>query len=79
LESDDRDPEIPPGFARPGERDVAASDLIALRNAHEAAGTAIRLVTRVPTPLKPIADQIIRSASSVPANLAEDQGRSPDP
>jgi len=31
---------------------------------------------RVPAPLKSIADQVIRSASSVPANLAEGQGRS---
>ncbi len=31
---------------------------------------------RVPAPLKSIADQVIRSASSVPANLAEGRGRS---
>lgn len=31
---------------------------------------------RLPTPLKPIADQVIRSASSVPANLADGHGRS---
>jgi four helix bundle protein len=31
---------------------------------------------QVPAPLKPIADQVIRSASSVPANLAEGAGRS---
>ena len=42
----------------------------------EAAGIAISLVMRVPAPLKPIADQVIRSASSVPANLAEGAGRS---
>ena len=41
-----------------------------------AAGLAISLVMRVPAPLKPIADQVIRSASSVPANLAEGSGRS---
>ena len=40
-----------------------------------AAGIAISLVMRVPAPLKPIADQVIRSASSVPANLAEGAGR----
>ena len=49
-------------------------------DAHEkaikAAGIAISLVMRVPAPLKPIADQVIRSASSVPANLAEGAGRS---
>ncbi len=55
---------------------LATSDLIAHRKALEAAGTAIKLVLRVPAPLKPIADQVIRSASSVPANLAEGQGRS---
>ena len=41
-----------------------------------AAGIAISLVTRVPAPLKSIADQVIRSASSVPANIAEGAGRS---
>ena len=48
----------------------------ALEKATTAAGIAIRLVMRVPAPLKPIADQVIRSASSVPANLAEGAGRS---
>ena len=48
----------------------------ALEKATTAAGIAISLVIRVPAPLKTIADQIIRSASSVPANLAEGAGRS---
>ena len=48
----------------------------ALEKAATAAGIAISLVMRVPAPLKPIADQVIRSASSVPANLAEGAGRS---
>jgi len=52
------------------------ADLIAHEKALEAAGDAITLVMRVPAPLKSIADQVIRSASSVPANLAEGQGRS---
>ncbi len=47
----------------------------ALEKATKAAGIAISLVMRVPAPLKPIADQVIRSASSVPANIAEGAGR----
>ena len=44
---------------------LANTGLIAHRKALAAAGTAIRLVIRVPAPLKPIADQVIRSASAV--------------
>ena len=55
---------------------MANTGLIAHRHALEAAGAAIKLVLRLPTPLKPICDQVIRAASSVPANLAEGHGRS---
>ena len=52
------------------------TDLVAHSKALEAAGIAIRMAMRVQSPLKSIADQLIRSASSVPANLAEGHGRS---
>ena len=55
---------------------LPATNLIAYEKAIAAAGTAIQLAKRVPAPLKCIADQVIRSASSVPANLAEGHGRS---
>jgi len=54
---------------------LPATGLLAHSLALEAAGLAISLVTRVPGRLKSLADQVIRSASSVPANLAEGQGR----
>jgi four helix bundle protein len=52
------------------------ANLIAHEKALEAAGIAVMLATRVPAPLKSIAYQVIRSPSSVPANLAEGLGRS---
>ena len=64
------DPEVTMSNARSHNR------LIAHQKALEAAGSAIKLVIRVPSPLKSVADQVIRSASSVPANLAEGHGRS---
>ena len=50
-------------------------NLIATEKAIQAAAEAIRLVKQVPAPLKSLADQVIRSASSVPANLEEGHGR----
>jgi len=41
----------------------------------EAAGTAVALAVKLPAPLRTLGDQLIRCASSVPANLAEGAGR----
>jgi len=51
------------------------NNLIVYGKAIEAAGEAISVVRRVPAPLKTLVDQVIRSASSVPANIAEGHGR----
>ena len=53
-----------------------SNQLIALTKALEAAGLALMLARRVPAPLKSLADQVVRSASSVAANLSEGHGRS---
>ena len=66
------------GHERPGgdhRRATRQSNLIACETALEAAGMAIQLVLRVPAPLKSLADQVVRAASSVAANLSEGQGR----
>ena len=54
---------------------VPTSGLAVYEHAVEAAGIAVALAVKVPAPLKPIADQLVRSASSVPANLAEGHSR----
>ena len=51
------------------------TDFIAHRKAIQAAGIAISLVERLPRRFNCLADQVIRSASSVPANLNEGLGR----
>ncbi|MCP4896527.1 MAG: four helix bundle protein [bacterium] len=51
------------------------NDFIAHSYALEASGIALDIARQIPPPLKSIADQLIRSANSVPANLAEGNGR----
>jgi len=54
---------------------VSHSNFKALDIAIRAAGEAITLVDKVPGKFKSLQDQVIRAASSVPANLAEGHGR----
>jgi four helix bundle protein len=63
------DPEVTMYDSKPG------NDLLAYTLALEAAADTLALVRRVPAPFKTLADQLIRAASSVPANLAEGHGR----
>ena len=49
--------------------------LVAHRVAMEGAAAALQLVGCVPAPLRSLADQVVRAACSVPANLAEGAGR----
>jgi four helix bundle protein len=53
-----------------------SNQLIALTKALEAAGLALFLARTVAAPLRSLADQVVRSASSVAANLSEGHGRS---
>ncbi len=53
-----------------------ANQLNALTTALEAARIALAIARRVPAPLKSLADQVVRSATSVAANLSEGHGRS---
>jgi four helix bundle protein len=50
-------------------------EFIAHRKAIEAAGLAINLVEKLPWRFRSMTDQVIRAASSVPANLNEGLGR----
>jgi four helix bundle protein len=53
-----------------------SNQLIALTTALEAAGAALAIARRVPAPLTSLADQVVRSVTSVAANLSEGHGRS---
>ena len=54
---------------------LPTNDFIAHSTALEAATIVVNLARRLPPRLNSIADQIIRSANSVHANLAEGNGR----
>ncbi|MCP4898222.1 MAG: four helix bundle protein [bacterium] len=51
------------------------NDLMACTVAVEAATRVFALVKRVPAPFRSLADQVVRAASSVAANLSEGNGR----
>ncbi len=51
------------------------SQTVVLDLALEATSITLKLAQRVPATLRPIAEQLVRSASSVPSNLAEGLGR----
>ena len=53
-----------------------SNQVIALTTALEAAGIALAIARRVPAPLRSLSDQVVRSATSVAANLSEGHGRS---
>ena len=52
------------------------NSFIALEKATAAASIALALSLSVPSRMRPLADQLIRCSSSVPANLSEGHGRS---
>jgi four helix bundle protein len=54
---------------------LPTNNLIAYSKAIEAASMTLSMVRTVPAPFKPLADQAIRAASSVPANISEGKGR----
>ena len=66
-----------PGHERPGGYATQKRNhgLVAHEVALEGAGVALRLIRTVPAPLKSLADQVVRAAVSVAANLSEGQGR----
>ena len=52
------------------------NQLIAHTTALEAAGLALAVARQIPAPLRCLAEQVVRAASSVTANLSEGHGRS---